>query len=302
MNLRSLHGPAEPAGATRWVGSAAAIALLHTGLMLAALAWYQQSPLAGTAIPVILIDMAPATAAPEPQPEDIAPGPEMQQSEMAAESEPEPPPKVEPQPQAPPLPSTPPQDKPAAELPPEQIATPEPPPKPEPARIVPDPPRPQAKPKPQPEPELKRETKPDRRNSKPVREAKQSSDRPPAPRSSAPPRAERRAAAAGAARAGAAAAAALPSYRDRLAAHLQRFKQYPSGSKAAGEQGTAVLSFTVGRGGQLLGSRLARSSGSAALDAETMAMVRRAQPLPSFPPEMTQAALSFTVPVRFSLR
>ena len=88
-----------------------------------------------------------------------------------------------------------------------------------------------------------------------------------------------------AAGAGAAAAAALPSYRDRLAAHLQRFKQYPSGAKAAGEQGTAMLSFTVGRDGQVLGSRLAGSSGHPALDAETMAMIRRAQPLPSFPPE-----------------
>jgi protein TonB len=63
-----------------------------------------------------------------------------------------------------------------------------------------------------------------------------------------------------------------------------------------------MLSFTVGRGGQLLGSRLARSSGSAALDAETQAMLRRAQPLPAFPPELPGTSLNFTVPVRFSIR
>ena len=31
-------------------------------------------------------------------------------------------------------------------------------------------------------------------------------------------------------------------------------------------------------------------------------MIRRAEPLPSFPPEMTQGSASFTVPVRFFLR
>ena len=63
-----------------------------------------------------------------------------------------------------------------------------------------------------------------------------------------------------------------------------------------------MLSFTVDRNGQVLASRLAHTSGHAALDAETMAMIRRAQPLPAFPPEMKQASLSFTVPVHFALR
>lgn len=99
-----------------------------------------------------------------------------------------------------------------------------------------------------------------------------------------------------------AAQAARASYNGILSAHLQRYKQYPSGAKAAGEQGTAMLSFTVSRSGQVLGTHLARSSGSSALDGETMSMIRRAQPLPSFPPDMTQNSASFTVPVRFNLR
>lgn len=94
----------------------------------------------------------------------------------------------------------------------------------------------------------------------------------------------------------------LPSYRQRLAAHLQRFKRYPTEARASGVQGTATLSFTVGRGGQVLSARLARSSGHPALDAETLAMVSRAQPLPPFPPEITQASLNFSVPVNFSVR
>src|SRR6267154_2470118 len=119
---------------------------------------------------------------------------------------------------------------------------------------------------------------------------------PPPPRTTAAPRAERQAPAASAISAGAS-AAVMVSYNQLIAAHLQRFKQYPPGAKAAGEQGTARLSFSLGRGGQVLGSRLAGSSGHAALDGETLAMVRRAQPFPGFPPEMKQSSMSFNVPV-----
>src|SRR5205085_7814410 len=139
---------------------------------------------------------------------------------------------------------------------------------------------------------------------KPVRaELKKPADAPPAPRSSAAPRAERHAAlTAPSAPAGATSAAALASYNQRVAAHLQRFKQYPSGARSAGEQGTSRLSFTLGRSGQVLGSRLAGSSGHPSLDGETLAMVRRAQPFPPMPPELRQASMSFTIPVQFSIR
>ncbi|WP_024577135.1 MULTISPECIES: energy transducer TonB [unclassified Afipia] len=138
---------------------------------------------------------------------------------------------------------------------------------------------PPEKPKPAPEPVKKK--------PKPVVEKPKKPTENPAPQTTATPRA---------------AQAARASYNGILSAHLQRYKQYPSGAKAAGEQGVAMLSFTVSRTGGVLSARLAKSSGSAALDAETMAMIRRAQPLPSFPPEMTQSSASFTVPVRFFMR
>ena len=138
---------------------------------------------------------------------------------------------------------------------------------------------PPEKPKPAPEPVKKK--------PKPVVEKPKKPTENPAPQTTATPRA---------------AQAARASYNGILSAHLQRYKQYPSGAKAAGEQGVAMLSFTVSRTGGVLSARIAKSSGSAALDAETMAMIRRAQPLPSFPPEMTQSSASFTVPVRFFMR
>lgn len=137
-------------------------------------------------------------------------------------------------------------------------------------------------------PEQREKPKPAKDRPKPIAEKPpQPSEEAPAPRTTAPPQA---------------AQAARASYNGMLSAHLQRYKQYPPASRSAGEQGVAMLSFTVGRNGQVLSSSLAKSSGSAALDAETMAMIRRAQPLPPFPPEMTQSSLSITVPIRYSLR
>lgn len=72
--------------------------------------------------------------------------------------------------------------------------------------------------------------------------------------------------------------------------------------KPPASRGTARLSFSLGRGGQVLASRLAGSSGHAALDGETLAMVRRAQPFPAFPPDIKQASMSFNVPIQFSIR
>ncbi len=284
MNARALHDSAAAQGASRWLLSAAVIVGVHAVAVAAALAYYTQVPPPGEPLAAIMIDLAPMTASPQPSPLDLPPGPEMQEAE-APQSEPEP---VQHTAAVPEIASTPIQQKVEVPLPPE--AKPSPPDKPEAVKLEkPEP----VKPKPE-------RPKPEKRE----RVAKQnSSDRPPAPRTSAPQRAERRAADAMAALAGAQAAAAmLPSYRQRLAAHLQRFKRYPTEARASGVQGTATLSFTVGRGGQVLNARLARSSGHPALDAETLAMVSRAQPLPPFPPEITQASLNFSVPVNFSVR
>lgn len=99
---------------------------------------------------------------------------------------------------------------------------------------------------------------------------------------------------------GAAAAHVQSTWKSRLLAHLDRHKRYPA--QARGAEGVSLLSFTMDRQGAVLGFFIARSSGSAALDAETLAMVQRAAPLPAAPGEMPGNPLQFTVPVRFSLR
>jgi len=93
-----------------------------------------------------------------------------------------------------------------------------------------------------------------------------------------------------------------PSWQADLVKHLQQYKRYPGTAQAHGEQGVVLLGFSVDRNGRILASRIVQSSGHAALDQEVMEMIVRAQPLPAFPPSMTQAQLDLTVPIRFSLR
>jgi protein TonB len=281
MNAFVLHQFDDRAAMARWSASAAIIVVIHAALIALGVARYTHSPPSGLALPTIMIDLAPASApsAPSAQPLDLPPGPEMREADP-------PPPPSEPAKQEAlqeQLTPAPPQESPVVEAPPEAQPSP---PKPEPANIVPDQPKPVA-------------VKP-----KPVRtEVKKPADAPPAPRTSAAPKAERQASLTpSSATAGTTSAAALASYNQLVAAHLQRFKQYPAAARAAGEQGTSRLSFTLGRGGQVLSSRLAGSSGNPALDDETLAMVRRAQPFPPIPPELKQASMSFSVPVRFSVR
>jgi periplasmic protein TonB len=93
---------------------------------------------------------------------------------------------------------------------------------------------------------------------------------------------------------------AVPNWKTQLVAKLERAKRYPS--EARGEQGTAQLAFSVDRQGGVHNARITHSSGSSALDHETLALIQRAQPLPPPPPEMQGAQIPVVVPIRYSAR
>lgn len=95
---------------------------------------------------------------------------------------------------------------------------------------------------------------------------------------------------------------AMPSWKSRLVAHILRFKQYPKDAEARGDRGTAMINFTIDRSGRVLASRLAQSSGVAALDAETLALIRRAAPLPAAPGDLAGQTFNFNIPVVFNVR
>jgi|SRR5579862_2649054 periplasmic protein TonB len=94
----------------------------------------------------------------------------------------------------------------------------------------------------------------------------------------------------------------VPAWQTSLVRHLEQYKRYPGAAQSRGEEGVVLLSFSVDRTGHVLEHHVVRSSGYPALDDEVMSMIERAQPLPPFPPTMTEAKLELTVPIRFSLK
>jgi protein TonB len=95
---------------------------------------------------------------------------------------------------------------------------------------------------------------------------------------------------------------AIEQWNHLVLERLQQNKRYPAGARARGEQGVVTLSFTVDRSGHVLARQIVKSSGSAALDEEVLAMVERAAPLPAFPPAITKDTVGLTVPIRFALK
>ncbi len=267
----------EGADVYRWMTSALIVTTLHGLVFVVWNFWPAPPASAGGSLPPVVIELSLVSATPQTTPLDLAPGPMMQQSDASTASV---------TPQAPAEQSF------APALP---VAE---------SEVV----LPAAQPHVTESEEIKKEphksaTKEAAHIKKTDDKKKTSVDRKPAPKTTAPLRAEHRAQHAASRSSGMEAmASVLPSYRQRLAAHLQRYKQYPAELRAAGIRGTSRLTFTVNRSGRVLSSRLSGSSGNAGLDAETMAMIRRAQPLPPFPPEITVSSMSFTVPVQFSVR
>jgi protein TonB len=95
---------------------------------------------------------------------------------------------------------------------------------------------------------------------------------------------------------------ALPSWKSRLVARLERYKRYPPEAQARGDHGVAQLAFSIDRNGGVHRARIIRSSGSSLLDRATLALVARAAPLPPPPPEVPGAQIAIVVPVRYDIR
>src|SRR4029453_14623083 len=87
VNTFALHDVSDQAAVRRWGASAFAIAAAHAALIALALNWYTQRPVPGVSLPAIMVDMAPASSAPQPPQEDPAPGPVMTQAHASPPKE-----------------------------------------------------------------------------------------------------------------------------------------------------------------------------------------------------------------------
>ena len=139
-------------------------------------------------------------------------------------------------------------------------------------------------PPPAPAPEVVLPAEPVKPPEKPKEE-----ERPPVPETTAPPKPHP-------------AAAQVASWHRRIVLQIERHKGYPAAAQARRETGVAQLAFTIDRDGRVVASRIVRSSGFAALDQETIATVRRAQPFPPPPPNMPGDTFDFTLPIRFNIK
>jgi periplasmic protein TonB len=90
------------------------------------------------------------------------------------------------------------------------------------------------------------------------------------------------------------------TWRSQVVTILEHNKRYPAAASARGEQGVTMLAFRVDSDGRLLSSRIIKSSGSTALDQETLALMQRVQPLPPPPPE--EAGKELMLPMHYMVR
>ena len=89
----------------------------------------------------------------------------------------------------------------------------------------------------------------------------------------------------------------VQAWQTKVVALLERNKRDPPAA-----QGITQLFFNLDRQGRLIDSRVVRSSGTAVLDQEALALLRRAQPFPPPPPELTGDRVGVSVPIRFNLK
>ena len=87
------------------------------------------------------------------------------------------------------------------------------------------------------------------------------------------------------------------AYTALIFGHLQRFKRYPL--VAHGATGTVVVQFELNRTGEVISSKVTKSSGNNVLDREAVDILRRASPFPAFPAAKPGMRDSFIAPVNF---
>jgi protein TonB len=94
----------------------------------------------------------------------------------------------------------------------------------------------------------------------------------------------------------------MKQWQTEIAVQFDRHKAYPRIARERGETGIALLDFTIDRQGRVVSSSIIRSSGSAALDQETIATLHRAQPFRAPPADADGATFEFRLPVKFNIR
>jgi periplasmic protein TonB len=90
------------------------------------------------------------------------------------------------------------------------------------------------------------------------------------------------------------------TWEKELVAHFNKFKRYPA--DRAMQSAQVVVSFVLDRLGHIVSSQVVTGSGDQSFDNAAIAMLQRADPVPSPPPLVADQGLTFTLPVIFEVK
>lgn|GEM_PF-237418 len=97
-------------------------------------------------------------------------------------------------------------------------------------------------------------------------------------------------------------ASAKVTWETRVKVQLNRLKKYPQDAIARHRTGVAQVAFVVDARGEIISSRLLKSSGTMSMDREALAVLQRASPLPPPPGDMLKAGqVPVSMPLEFTL-
>jgi protein TonB len=92
------------------------------------------------------------------------------------------------------------------------------------------------------------------------------------------------------------------TWQSALLGHLERHKRYPRKARRRNQQGVVTVRVRMNRDGSVASYQLESPSAYQALHKETLALIKRAQPLPPPPAQMKGESIEFVVPIVFSLK
>jgi protein TonB len=92
-----------------------------------------------------------------------------------------------------------------------------------------------------------------------------------------------------------------PGWEAAVSKWLASRKTYPEEARRRGEEGRVSVRFAVDRSGRVVEAAIVAASGFPLLDAAALELLRQAA-FPAFPANMTQARITITTTVRYSLR
>jgi protein TonB len=105
---------------------------------------------------------------------------------------------------------------------------------------------------------------------------------------------------------GAGGTAGDPGLRQRYAAQLRgwvaRHQHYPRSARDQRQEGRGAVRFRIDRAGRIVAASVETGTGHAVLDAELLAMLRRAEPMPAMPAALPGEGFEVVLPVTFAVR